>query len=66
MDGVQPIRERDQRMDQPYDVLSALDGGHPTFTHFPTDKQVLWFRQFASSTGIPMRRSLSITTSSIK
>uniref|UniRef100_A0A0D3ADF0 Uncharacterized protein n=1 Tax=Brassica oleracea var. oleracea TaxID=109376 RepID=A0A0D3ADF0_BRAOL len=27
---------------------SALDRGHPTFTHFPTDKQVLWFRQFAS------------------
>ncbi|KAL0759347.1 hypothetical protein Bca101_075497 [Brassica carinata] len=47
-------------------MYSALDKGHPTFTHFPTEKQVLWFRQFASSTGIPVRRSLSITTSSIK
>uniref|UniRef100_A0A0D3D8P6 Uncharacterized protein n=1 Tax=Brassica oleracea var. oleracea TaxID=109376 RepID=A0A0D3D8P6_BRAOL len=28
-------------------MYSALDSGHPTFTHFPTDKQVLWFRQFA-------------------
>uniref|UniRef100_A0A0D3ANQ1 Uncharacterized protein n=1 Tax=Brassica oleracea var. oleracea TaxID=109376 RepID=A0A0D3ANQ1_BRAOL len=28
-------------------MYSALDKGHPTFTHFPTDKQVLWFRQFA-------------------
>uniref|UniRef100_A0A0D2ZZV7 Uncharacterized protein n=1 Tax=Brassica oleracea var. oleracea TaxID=109376 RepID=A0A0D2ZZV7_BRAOL len=28
-------------------MYSALDWGHPTFTHFPTDKQVLWFRQFA-------------------
>ncbi|KAF2593230.1 hypothetical protein F2Q70_00044366 [Brassica cretica] len=28
-------------------MYSALDRGHPTFTHFPTDKQVLWFRQFA-------------------
>ncbi|KAG2269843.1 hypothetical protein Bca52824_064398 [Brassica carinata] len=26
-------------MDQPYDVLAPH--GHPTFTHFPTDKQVL-------------------------
>ncbi|WZZ32920.1 hypothetical protein YC2023_016321 [Brassica napus] len=41
---VQPIRERDQRMDQMY---SALDKGHPTFTDFPTGKQHLWFRQFA-------------------
>ncbi|WZZ31210.1 hypothetical protein YC2023_014611 [Brassica napus] len=29
-------------------MYSALDSGHPTFTHFPTDKQVLWFRQFAA------------------
>ncbi|KAF3594117.1 hypothetical protein DY000_02021212 [Brassica cretica] len=28
-------------------MYSALDRGHPTFTHFPTDKQHLWFRQFA-------------------
>ncbi|CAN7001962.1 unnamed protein product, partial [Brassica oleracea var. botrytis] len=28
-------------------MYSALGSGHPTFTHFPTDKQVLWFRQFA-------------------
>ncbi|CAN6968190.1 unnamed protein product [Brassica oleracea var. botrytis] len=28
-------------------MYSALDKGHPTFTHFPTEKQVLWFRQFA-------------------
>uniref|UniRef100_A0A0D2ZY01 Uncharacterized protein n=1 Tax=Brassica oleracea var. oleracea TaxID=109376 RepID=A0A0D2ZY01_BRAOL len=28
-------------------MYSALDKGHPTFTHFPTDKQHLWFRQFA-------------------
>ncbi|KAG2273897.1 hypothetical protein Bca52824_056452 [Brassica carinata] len=27
-------------------MYSALDRGHPTFTHFPTDKQHLWFRQF--------------------
>uniref|UniRef100_A0A0D3CKB8 Uncharacterized protein n=1 Tax=Brassica oleracea var. oleracea TaxID=109376 RepID=A0A0D3CKB8_BRAOL len=26
---------------------SALDRGHPTFAHFPSDKQILWFRQFA-------------------
>ncbi|KAL0745146.1 hypothetical protein Bca101_101003 [Brassica carinata] len=25
-------------------MYSALDKGHPTFTHFPTEKQVLWFR----------------------
>ncbi|WZZ32860.1 hypothetical protein YC2023_016261 [Brassica napus] len=30
-------------------MYSALDRGHPTFTHFPTDKQHLWFRQFAVS-----------------
>ncbi|KAF3607868.1 hypothetical protein DY000_02050656 [Brassica cretica] len=47
-------------------MYSALEKGHPTFTDFPTDKQHLWFRQFANSTGIPMIRSLSITTSSIK
>ncbi|WZZ46923.1 hypothetical protein YC2023_043182 [Brassica napus] len=47
-------------------MYSALDKRHPTFTHFPTDNQHLWFRQFANSTGIPMRRSLSITTSSVK
>uniref|UniRef100_A0A0D3EEP2 Uncharacterized protein n=1 Tax=Brassica oleracea var. oleracea TaxID=109376 RepID=A0A0D3EEP2_BRAOL len=51
-------------------MYSALDKGHPTFTDFPTDKQHLWFRQFAqefkNSPGIPMRRSLSVTTSSIK
>ncbi|KAF3515441.1 hypothetical protein DY000_02061558 [Brassica cretica] len=29
-------------------MYSALDKGHPTFTDFPTDKQHLWFRQFAS------------------
>ncbi|KAF3528896.1 hypothetical protein DY000_02042963 [Brassica cretica] len=28
-------------------MYSALDRRHPTFTHFPTDKQHLWFRQFA-------------------
>ncbi|WZZ68127.1 LOW QUALITY PROTEIN: hypothetical protein YC2023_079497 [Brassica napus] len=28
-------------------MYSALDKGHPTFTDFPTDKQHLWFRQFA-------------------
>ncbi|KAG5388796.1 hypothetical protein IGI04_030337 [Brassica rapa subsp. trilocularis] len=47
-------------------MYSALDKGDPTFTDFPTHKQHLWFRQFANSTGIPMIRSLSITTSSIK
>ncbi|KAF3547368.1 hypothetical protein DY000_02004652 [Brassica cretica] len=25
----------------------AEEDGHPTFTDFPTDKQYLWFRQFA-------------------
>ncbi|KAL0661861.1 hypothetical protein Bca4012_098698 [Brassica carinata] len=30
-------------------MYSAFDSGHPTFTHFPTDKQVLWFRQFIKS-----------------
>ncbi|KAF2531709.1 hypothetical protein F2Q70_00031718 [Brassica cretica] len=29
-------------------MYSALDKGHPTFTDFPTDKQHLWFRQFAA------------------
>ncbi|KAG5416394.1 hypothetical protein IGI04_003961 [Brassica rapa subsp. trilocularis] len=28
-------------------MYSALDKGHPTFTHFPVEKQHLWFRQFA-------------------
>ncbi|KAG5415053.1 hypothetical protein IGI04_002620 [Brassica rapa subsp. trilocularis] len=28
-------------------MYSALDKGHPTFTHFPPEKQHLWFRQFA-------------------
>uniref|UniRef100_A0A0D3A6H1 Uncharacterized protein n=1 Tax=Brassica oleracea var. oleracea TaxID=109376 RepID=A0A0D3A6H1_BRAOL len=28
-------------------MYSALDKGRPTFTDFPTDKQHLWFRQFA-------------------
>ncbi|KAL0759277.1 hypothetical protein Bca101_075427 [Brassica carinata] len=28
-------------------MYSALDKGHLTFTDFPTDKQHLWFRQFA-------------------
>nr|CAB89177.1 SLL3 ORF2 protein [Brassica napus var. napus] len=28
-------------------MYSALDRGHPTFTHFPLEKQHLWFRQFA-------------------
>uniref|UniRef100_A0A0D3CER6 Uncharacterized protein n=1 Tax=Brassica oleracea var. oleracea TaxID=109376 RepID=A0A0D3CER6_BRAOL len=28
-------------------MYSALDKGHPIFTDFPTDKQHLWFRQFA-------------------
>uniref|UniRef100_A0A0D3BT88 Uncharacterized protein n=1 Tax=Brassica oleracea var. oleracea TaxID=109376 RepID=A0A0D3BT88_BRAOL len=28
-------------------MYSALDKGHPNFTHFPTDKQHMWFRQFA-------------------
>ncbi|KAG5407697.1 hypothetical protein IGI04_013816 [Brassica rapa subsp. trilocularis] len=27
-------------------MYSALDKGHPTFTHFPLEKQHLWFRQF--------------------
>uniref|UniRef100_A0A0D3C128 Uncharacterized protein n=1 Tax=Brassica oleracea var. oleracea TaxID=109376 RepID=A0A0D3C128_BRAOL len=27
----------------------ALDKGHPTFTDFPTEKQHLWFRQFATN-----------------
>uniref|UniRef100_A0A0D3AU04 Uncharacterized protein n=1 Tax=Brassica oleracea var. oleracea TaxID=109376 RepID=A0A0D3AU04_BRAOL len=30
-------------------MYSALDIGHPTFTDFPTEKQHLWFRQFAGS-----------------
>ncbi|WZZ58639.1 hypothetical protein YC2023_058746 [Brassica napus] len=42
-------------------MYSALDKGHPTFTDFPTDKQHLWFRQFAtketSSTNSTNRRS---------
>ncbi|WZY88874.1 hypothetical protein YC2023_045609 [Brassica napus] len=29
-------------------MYSALDKGHPTFTHFPLEKQHLWFRQFAT------------------
>ncbi|WZZ58913.1 hypothetical protein YC2023_059020 [Brassica napus] len=29
-------------------MYSVLDKGHPTFTDFPTDKQHLWFRQFAT------------------
>ncbi|XP_033147396.1 uncharacterized protein LOC117134050, partial [Brassica rapa] len=28
-------------------MYSALDSGHPTFTHFPVEKQHLWFQQFA-------------------
>uniref|UniRef100_A0A0D2ZXG0 Uncharacterized protein n=1 Tax=Brassica oleracea var. oleracea TaxID=109376 RepID=A0A0D2ZXG0_BRAOL len=28
-------------------MYSAFDRGQLTFTHFPTDKQHLWFRQFA-------------------
>uniref|UniRef100_A0A0D3CG42 Uncharacterized protein n=1 Tax=Brassica oleracea var. oleracea TaxID=109376 RepID=A0A0D3CG42_BRAOL len=28
-------------------MYSVLDKGHPTFTDVPTDKQHLWFRQFA-------------------
>ncbi|WZZ25579.1 hypothetical protein YC2023_008980 [Brassica napus] len=28
-------------------MYSALDKGHPIFTDFPTDKQHMWFRQFA-------------------
>uniref|UniRef100_A0A0D3D2A6 Uncharacterized protein n=1 Tax=Brassica oleracea var. oleracea TaxID=109376 RepID=A0A0D3D2A6_BRAOL len=28
-------------------MYSALDKGHPTFTDFSSDKQHLWFRQFA-------------------
>ncbi|WZZ15884.1 hypothetical protein YC2023_108973 [Brassica napus] len=28
-------------------MYSAFDKGHPTFTDFPTEKQHLWFRQFA-------------------
>ncbi|KAG5414450.1 hypothetical protein IGI04_002017 [Brassica rapa subsp. trilocularis] len=28
-------------------MYSALDKGHPTFTNFPTEKQHLWFCQFA-------------------
>ncbi|WZZ71024.1 hypothetical protein YC2023_082394 [Brassica napus] len=30
-------------------MYSALDKGHLTLTDFPTDKQHLWFRQFAVS-----------------
>uniref|UniRef100_A0A0D3CBM8 Uncharacterized protein n=1 Tax=Brassica oleracea var. oleracea TaxID=109376 RepID=A0A0D3CBM8_BRAOL len=33
-------------------IYSALDKGHPTFTYFPTEKQHLWFRQFAVSKSI--------------
>ncbi|KAG2265627.1 hypothetical protein Bca52824_072706 [Brassica carinata] len=62
---VQPIRTGSAH-DQPDNVL-ALDGGHPTFTHCPTDKQVLWFRRFAQEFNWnSMRRSLSITTSAHK
>uniref|UniRef100_A0A0D3DA10 Transposase-associated domain-containing protein n=1 Tax=Brassica oleracea var. oleracea TaxID=109376 RepID=A0A0D3DA10_BRAOL len=28
-------------------MYSALDKGHPTFTDFPSEKQHMWFRQFA-------------------
>uniref|UniRef100_A0A0D2ZYC4 Uncharacterized protein n=1 Tax=Brassica oleracea var. oleracea TaxID=109376 RepID=A0A0D2ZYC4_BRAOL len=28
-------------------MYSPLDKGHPTINDFPTDKQHLWFRQFA-------------------
>ncbi|KAG5413548.1 hypothetical protein IGI04_001115 [Brassica rapa subsp. trilocularis] len=28
-------------------MYSAIDKGHPTFTHFPVEKQHMWFRQFA-------------------
>ncbi|KAG5384366.1 hypothetical protein IGI04_035836 [Brassica rapa subsp. trilocularis] len=28
-------------------MYSALDSGHPTFTHFPVEKQHLWFQQSA-------------------
>ncbi|KAL0715353.1 hypothetical protein Bca4012_064675 [Brassica carinata] len=47
-------------------MYSVLDKGHPTFTDFPTDKLHLCFQQFANSTGMPMIRCISITTSSIK
>uniref|UniRef100_A0A0D3CTT2 Uncharacterized protein n=1 Tax=Brassica oleracea var. oleracea TaxID=109376 RepID=A0A0D3CTT2_BRAOL len=33
-------------------MYSALNKGHPTFTDFPTEKQHLWFRQFAVIVGI--------------
>uniref|UniRef100_A0A0D2ZY58 Uncharacterized protein n=1 Tax=Brassica oleracea var. oleracea TaxID=109376 RepID=A0A0D2ZY58_BRAOL len=29
-------------------MYSNLSKGHPTFTHFPTEDQEMWFRQFAS------------------
>ncbi|KAF3503265.1 hypothetical protein F2Q69_00041204 [Brassica cretica] len=48
-------------------MYSALGKGHPTFTDFPTDKRICGFVSLRkNSTGILMRRSLSITTSSIK
>ncbi|CAG7869581.1 unnamed protein product [Brassica rapa] len=28
-------------------MYSALDSGHPTFTHFPVEKQISWFQRFA-------------------
>ncbi|KAF3499532.1 hypothetical protein F2Q69_00041873 [Brassica cretica] len=47
-------------------MYSNLSKGHPTFTHFPTEDQEMWFRQFACSPGIPTTRTLSVTPSSIK
>ncbi|KAG2255806.1 hypothetical protein Bca52824_075100 [Brassica carinata] len=58
--------ERDQRMNQPYDAL-ALDGDiRLSLTSLSTSSICGFARLRKSSTGIPMRRSLSITTSSIK
>ncbi|KAF3606380.1 hypothetical protein DY000_02045831 [Brassica cretica] len=51
-------------------MYSALDKGHPTFTDFPTDKQHLWFRQFAddastASTNLSRFRINEIVESSV-
>ncbi|KAF3522460.1 hypothetical protein F2Q69_00050423 [Brassica cretica] len=47
-------------------MYSNLSKGYPTFTHFPTEDQKMWFRQFASSPGIPITRTLSVMPTSIK
>uniref|UniRef100_M4DW42 Uncharacterized protein n=1 Tax=Brassica campestris TaxID=3711 RepID=M4DW42_BRACM len=42
-------------------MYSALDSGHPTFTHFPVEKQHLWFRQFAEGVLRYIPRNLPMT-----